>query len=269
MNENVLSVRGLTKTFLPRGLRLPGQPRSNGLIAVDDVSFDLAAGEIVGIAGVQGNGQTMLVQALTGLQPIAGGRVMFCGEDITKASPRECHRRGIAHIPEDRQRDGLITNFTVAENLVLDTYYDDRFSAGPQMRWDAVNKSAADLVTRFDVRTPSVFLPVGNLSGGNQQKLVVARELSRDITLVIAAQPTRGLDIGSIEYIHEQMIAARESGDGLLIVSSELDEVIALSDRILVMFKGRFVAEFGENARPIEKNAIGLAMAGALQEAAA
>lgn len=243
--------------------------RDNDDVAVDTINLSVRSGEIVGIAGVQGNGQSMLVEALTGLRRIAGGEVRFQDQDITRTSPRQHHQHGIAHIPEDRSRTGIIANFTVAENLVLDTYYDDRFSSGLQMNWDAVNKNSATVVTNFDVRTPSVFTRAGDLSGGNQQKLVVARELSREINLVIAAQPTRGLDVGSVEYIHKRMIDARDSGDGLLIVSSELDEILSLSDRILVMFEGRFVAEFGANGRPADKNEIGLAMAGVTTEVAA
>ena len=243
--------------------------RGNDDVAVNNVSLSVRSGEIIGIAGVQGNGQSMLVEALTGLRRSARGKVLFRSRDITITSPRDRHRLGIAHIPEDRQRTGIIPSFTVAENMVLDTYYDDRFSSGLQMKWDVAHKKSAAVVANFDVRTPSVFTAAGDLSGGNQQKLVVARELSREIELVIAAQPTRGLDVGSIEYIHKRMIDARDSGNGLLIISSELDEILSLSDRILVMFKGRFVAEFGAGGRPADKNAIGLAMAGVTTQAAA
>ncbi len=234
-------------------------------VAVDALDFTVRSGEIVGIAGVQGNGQSELIEALTGVRRVAGGTVRFLGRDITRASARERHRLGIAHVPEDRQRDGMIAAFTIAENMVLDSYYDDRFSHGPMMDWNAVNKAAAEAVIDFDVRTPSVFEAAGHLSGGNQQKLIVAREMSRDTKLLIASQPTRGLDVGSVEYIHERIAAARDEGDGVLIVSSELDEVMALSDRILVMFKGRIVAAFGAGGRPAQKNDIGLAMAGALK----
>jgi general nucleoside transport system ATP-binding protein len=237
--------------------------KEDDAVAVDDLSFNIRSGEIVGIAGVQGNGQSELVEALTGVRPAAGGTVHFDGQNITQASVRQRHRAGIAHIPEDRQRAGIIANFTVAENLVLNSYYDKRFSHGPVMDWDAVNRNSAAAAAAFDVRTPSVFEAAGHLSGGNQQKLIVARELSRDTKLLIAAQPTRGLDVGSIEYIHGRIVAARDEGDGVLIVSSELDEITALCDRILVMFKGRIVAEFGAGARPPNKNEIGLAMAGA------
>ncbi len=236
--------------------------REDDRVAVDHVGFEVRSGEIVGLAGVQGNGQSALIEALTGLRPPAAGEILFEGQDITRASPRAHHRLGIAHIPEDRQRSGMIGSFTVAENMVLDTYYDDRFSRGPQVMWDRVIEEAAVLSREFDVRTPSVFLKAGHLSGGNQQKLVVARELSRETKLVIAAQPTRGLDVGSIEYIHARLVEAREEGDGVFIMSSELDEIMALSDRILVMFKGRIVAEFDAREGPVEKSAVGLAMAG-------
>ncbi|MFG5382056.1 ABC transporter ATP-binding protein [Yoonia sp. R2-816] len=235
--------------------------RDNDDIAVDRLNLTVRSGEVVGIAGVQGNGQSALIEALTGVRRVASGTVMFDGQDITHTSARARHRLGIAHIPEDRQTNGMIKNFTVAENMVLDTYYDDRFSRGPQIDWPKVNETTARYVKDFDIRTPSIFEAAGHLSGGNQQKLVVARELSRQTKLVIAGQPTRGLDVGSIEYIHERLIAAREEGDGVLIVSSELDEIMALSDRILVMFKGRVVAEY--EAGTVDKGAIGLAMAGA------
>jgi general nucleoside transport system ATP-binding protein len=237
--------------------------RENDEIAVDHISLTVRSGEVVGIAGVQGNGQTALVEAITGLARPAHGQVLFQGEDITHASVRARHAKGMAHIPEDRQKSGMIANFTVAENMVLNSYYDKAYTRRGAVNWDIVNKTAAKFCMDFDVRTPSIFLVAGNLSGGNQQKMVVARELERDTKLVIAAQPTRGLDIGSIEYIHERLIASRDEGDGVLIVSSELDEIMGLADRIVVMFKGRIVGEFDNVAKPADRNAIGLAMAGA------
>ncbi|WP_421849552.1 ABC transporter ATP-binding protein [Oricola sp.] len=239
--------------------------RENDEIAVDNISLQVRSGEVVGIAGVQGNGQSALIEALTGLQHASNGSIRFLGEDITHASVRQRHRMGMAHIPEDRHKSGMIANFTIFENMVLNTYYEDRFSSGPNIKWPDVLKTAAQYAIDFDVRTPSVYLNAGNLSGGNQQKMVVARELERETRLVIAAQPTRGLDVGSIEYIHARLMAARDEGDGVLIVSSELDEILSLSDRILVMFKGRIVAEFNCAAGPVDKNAVGLAMAGASQ----
>ena len=237
--------------------------RDNDEIAVDHLSLSVRSGEIVGIAGVQGNGQTALVEAITGLARPAHGTIRFEGRDITHASVRARHAMGMAHIPEDRHRSGMIANFTIAENMVLNSYYDPAYASGPQIDWDRVNLAAARFCVDFDVRTPSVFLPAGALSGGNQQKMVVARELERDTKLVIAAQPTRGLDIGSIEYIHERLVGARDEGDGVLIVSSELDEIMGLADRILVMFKGRIVAEIDNREGRADRNAIGLAMAGA------
>jgi general nucleoside transport system ATP-binding protein len=230
--------------------------------AVTDLSLTVRRGEIVGIAGVQGNGQTALVEALWGVRAVDAGQVSYDGTDITNASARDRHRMGIAHIPEDRQRNGLVPNFTIAENMVLDAYYNERFSNGPNMDWSAVYEAAAEAAVIFDIRTPSVHEKAATLSGGNQQRLIVAREMARDTKLLIAAQPTRGLDVGSVDYIHRRIIAARDEGDGVLIVSSELDEILGLSDRILVMFKGRIVAEFDASAGPPDRTQIGLAMAG-------
>jgi simple sugar transport system ATP-binding protein len=211
--------------------------------AVEDVSFTVRRGEIVGIAGVQGNGQTELVEAITGLRAPIKGQVLLAGEDVTLASPRAIHRRGVAHVPEDRQRSGLVLGFTVSENVVLDTYYQDPFSKGVTMKWDAVHDEAEQLVEQYDIRTPGVDVELKTLSGGNQQKVIAAREFSRDIDLIVASQPTRGIDVGSIEYIHSRIVEERDHGAAVLIVSSELDEVMALSDRLLVMFGGRIVAD--------------------------
>jgi simple sugar transport system ATP-binding protein len=241
-----------------RGLRVVNERDE---IAVDGVDLTIHEGEVVGIAGVQGNGQSVLVEALTGLRTVASGSISFLGKDITRVSARDRHRLGISHIPEDRQRSGMIAEFDIAENMVLDTYYDRRYSSGINLRWADVHDVCVKNVISFDVRTPSIFSMAGTLSGGNQQKMVVAREMSRDVKLVIAAQPTRGLDVGSIEYIHRRMIAARDSGVGVLIVSTELDEILTLSDRILVMFRGRVVAEFEAGKASFAE--IGLAMAGA------
>jgi simple sugar transport system ATP-binding protein len=246
--EALLEVRGLTVL------------NEREEAAVNGIDFDVRSGEVVGIAGVQGNGQTELVEALTGLRRPAAGSINFLGEEISTESARERHRRGIAHIPEDRQRSGIVSEFNVAENSILDCYYDHRYSSGPVLHWPYVYVASAKIVRKFDVRTPTVFALAGKLSGGNQQKLVVGRELSRDIKLIVAAQPTRGVDVGSIEYIHAQIIAARDAGVGVLIVSTELDEIRALSDRILVMFRGRIVDEFQAGTASVKD--IGLAMAG-------
>ncbi len=229
--------------------------------AVDGISLIVRSGEIVGVAGVQGNGQTELVQAVAGLRPPLSGSVKLLGDDISGDTPRQIHRASVAHVPEDRQRSGLVLGLTVAENLVLNSYYRPPFSRFKIMNWGSVAESARGLVKQYDVRTPSVDIPVSSLSGGNQQKVIVAREFSKDVRLVIAAQPTRGLDVGSIEYIHDRIVHQRDQGAAVLIVSTELDEIMALSDRILVMYRGKIVAE----KRPDEttNSELGLFMAGA------
>ena len=227
---------------------------------LDSVSLHVDAGEIVGIAGIQGNGQTELVEAITGLLQLAEGTIRFQGADITRKSPRERHEMGMAHVPEDRNHMGMVGSFTVAENLVLDSYYAKPYSRGIRLQPGAIDSSARTLVEEFDVRPPLIENTGGALSGGNAQKMIVAREFSRDVPLVVCAQPTRGIDVGSIEYIHEQIVRKRDEGKAILIVSTELDEIFALSDRILVMFDGRIVAE----RRPPETTPaeIGLFMAG-------
>lgn len=227
--------------------------------AVDGVSFKVHAGEIVGIAGVQGNGQTELIEGITGLRPVMSGSVVLGETDITDSTPRDLHRLGVSHIPEDRQGSGLVLNFSVLENLILDSYYERPYSKGVVMDWGFTKDMARRLVDQYDVRTPGIDVPVSNLSGGNQQKVIVAREFEREVELVIAAQPTRGIDVGSIEYIHSQIVAKRDAGAAVLVVSSELDEVRALADRILVLFHGRIAAEFDPDA-PVTD--IGLAMLG-------
>ena len=189
------------------------------------------------------------------------GSITFLDRDITRLPPRQRHRMGMAHVPEDRQRSGIIGEFTVAENMVLNSYYEPRYASGIRLRWDDVNRAASEHARKFDVRMSSVLAPTETLSGGNQQKLVVAREMSRDVALILAAQPTRGLDVGSIEYIHKRIVEARDNGVAVLIVSTELDEILALADRILVMYRGRIAAEFAGAHADITE--IGLAMAGA------
>ena len=183
-------------------------------LTVDGVSFEVRAGEIVGIAGVQGNGQTELVESITGLRPSLAGRVLIGGVDTTDVSPRQIHLSGVAHVPEDRQESGLILDFTVTENMVLDAYYDRPYSRGIRMDWSAATEAAQRLVDEYDVKTTRVDVPVSSLSGGNQQKVIVAREFDRDVKLVVAAQPTRGVDVGSIEYIHAQIVEQRDHGGG-------------------------------------------------------
>jgi simple sugar transport system ATP-binding protein len=233
---------------------------ADGQTMVDDVSFSVRTGEVVGIAGVQGNGQTELVEALTGLRHSTRGNIFLDGKDITDATPRERHSSGLAHIPEDRQRQGLVGGLSVSENLVLTRYHDDEFSHGVVMDWPAAHKVAEGLISEYDIRTPSADIAVSTLSGGNQQKVIVARELSRPLRLSIASQPTRGVDVGSIEYIHSRIIKERDSGTAVLIVSTELDEVMALSDRLLVMFRGKIVADL--DPKVTSAMDVGLYMAG-------
>lgn len=235
-----------------------------GLEAVKDVSLEVRAGEVLGVAGVQGNGQTELVEALTGLRKIDSGKVTIIGEDMTNASPRAIREAGSAHVPEDRQQDGLVLSFPVSENLVLNTYYESPFAKGWNLQFDEIEAAAEERIELFDVRTPSIFIPVSSLSGGNQQKVIVAREFSRPIKLLIASQPTRGLDVGSIEYIHNRIMQKRDEGCGILLVSPELDEVISLSDRIAVMYGGQIVAILP--AKEATKERLGLLMAGVREE---
>jgi ABC-type uncharacterized transport system ATPase subunit len=236
-------------------------------IMVDEVSLTVREGEILGIAGVQGNGQTELCEAITGMQKPTGGRITLLGQDISKATPRCITEIGSAHIPEDRQRDGLVLPFPVAENLVLCTYYQPPFSKGILLDYPAIMNNADHLVEDFDIRTPSSLTPVSTLSGGNQQKVIIARELSRPIKFLIASQPTRGLDVGSIEYIHKRIVQKRDEGCAVLLISPELDEIMELSDRIAVMFRGKIIAV--KESKEITKEQIGLLMAGITDKQAA
>ncbi|MGC9398998.1 MAG: ABC transporter ATP-binding protein [Anaerolineae bacterium] len=238
-----------------------------GKMAVKGVSFEVRAGEIVGVAGVQGNGQTELVEVLTGLRKAVDGTIEMLGRDITNASPRFITETGSAHIPEDRQRDGLVLSYPVADNLILNTYYLPPVAKGVRMQASVVRERAEALVKEYDVRTPSVMTPVGNLSGGNQQKVIVARELSRKVQLVIASQPTRGLDVGSIEYIHSQLVSKRDEGAAVFLVSAELDEILSLADRIVVMFEGKVMDIVP--AEEATKEELGLLMAGVSAEESA
>jgi ABC-type uncharacterized transport system ATPase subunit len=246
--EVVLEVSGLTAADHRQ------QPVLRG------VDLFVRAGEVLGVAGVQGNGQTELVEALTGLHPVSGGTVRVLGQDVTNAPPRTITQLGVAHIPEDRQNDGLVLQFPIYDNLILCNYNQPPFADGPAIQFDAVYEYADRVVREFDVRTPGIALPVQNLSGGNQQKVIVAREFSRPIKLLIAAQPTRGLDVGSIEYIHRRLIQKRDEGVAVLLVSVELDEIMALSDRIAVMYEGRIVDTV--DAEQVTREDLGLLMCG-------
>lgn len=234
------------------------------LPAVRGLTLEVRAGEILGIAGVQGNGQTELVEAITGLRPVTSGHMVMNGQDLTHASPRQITETGVAHIPEDRQKNGMVTSFPVMNNMVLQTYYIEPYSNGILANEDSIALMARDLVKQYDVRTPTIFVNIGTLSGGNQQKVIVARECSRESKLLIAAQPTRGLDVGSIEFIHKQIVKMRDEGTAVLLVSAELDEILSLSDRVAVMFAGKII-----DVLPIEqanRERVGLLMAGIRRE---
>jgi ABC-type uncharacterized transport system ATPase subunit len=210
-----------------------------GAHAVNGLSFEVRAGEILGIAGVQGNGQTELCEALMGLLPALAGTVTLDSRDLTNATPRARLDAGVAYIPEDRREDGLVGSFSVAENLILNSYDRAPFAKGIRLDLPAIAANAAARIEEFDVRTGSAATPAGTLSGGNQQKVILARELGRQTRLLIASQPTRGLDVGSIEFVHKRIVEQRDAGIAVLIVSSELDEIYALADRIAVMYEGR------------------------------
>lgn len=229
-------------------------------VAVKDVSLQVRAGEILGVAGVQGNGQRELVEALTGLRPVESGRILIDGRDCTNAAPRQITETGVAHIPEDREKHGLVMAYSVADNMVLNQYYQPPYASGPMLEQDEIANHSRQLVKEYDVRTPSIFTMARNLSGGNKQKVIVAREFSRPVKLLIANQPTRGIDVGSIEFIHKQIVAQRDRGVAVLLVSAELDEVLSLSDRVAVMFDGRIVKTLPIAEATRER--VGLLMAG-------
>jgi general nucleoside transport system ATP-binding protein len=232
-----------------KGPARPGEPvlrlrdlrvlSDRGLPAVDDLSLEVRSGEILGIAGVQGNGQTELVEALSGLRAPSAGTIDLLGRDVTHSSPRQLVDYGEAHIPEDRQKHGLVLSYPVADNLVLRTYERPPFARGWQIVREAILRFAQRVAKEFDIRARSVRVPAGTLSGGNQQKVIVAREFTRGGRLLVAAQPTRGVDVGSTEFIHRKLVDARDGGMAVLLVSAELDEVMSLADRIAVMFRGR------------------------------
>ncbi len=232
-----------------------------GHVAVDGLSLAVRAGEIVCVAGVQGNGQTELVEAITALRPVVSGAIRVLGRDITRSSTHHVLESGVGHIPEDRLGDGLVLDFSIADNLVLDTYDKEPFARWIVRDEHAVMETARERARDFDIRTPSVRQAASTLSGGNQQKVIVAREFSRPIRFLVASQPTRGLDVGSIEYIHERLVEKRDQGVAVLIVSSELDEVLALADRIAVMYRGAIVDVIPVDRATRER--LGLLMAGA------
>lgn len=234
--------------------------------AVKDVSFDIRRGEIVCLAGIEGNGQTELVAALTGLEPVSGGKVTLCGEDITTMPIRERSKKGMSHIPEDRHKHGLVLDYTLEENLVLQQYWQPEFQNKGFVKKDSVRAYAQELIEQFDVRSgQGPVTMVRSMSGGNQQKAIIAREIAKEPELLVAVQPTRGLDVGAIEYIHKQLIAQRDADKAVLLVSLELDEVMNVSDRILVMYEGEIVGEFRPEETTVEE--LGLYMSGGKRQA--
>ncbi len=250
----VLSVQGLT---------VPSKLHKNN--AVKNVSFQVRKGEIVCIAGIDGNGQSELVYGLTGLEKASGGKVTLCGKDISKASIRGRADSGMSHIPEDRHKHGLVLDFTLEQNMVLQDFQDERFQKMGFINSGAIREYSEKLIEQFDVRSGQGAVTVArSMSGGNQQKAIIARELDRNKELIIAVQPTRGLDVGAIEYIHGQLVAQRDAGKAVLLVSLELDEVMNLSDRILVMYEGEIVGELDPKKTTVQE--LGLYMAGAKRD---
>lgn len=231
-----------------------------GIMAVNGAQFEVHSGEILGIAGVEGNGQRELVEAICGMRSRESGSVAINDKDLPNLDPKAAHRAGMSHIPEDREKHGLVSTYSISDNLVLNTFDEEPFAKGWIRDLAAVAANGAKLVKEFDIRTPSASLTAGSLSGGNKQKAVVARELSQNKSVVVAAQPTRGVDVGSIEFIHNQLISARDKGAAILLVSAELDEVLSLSDRIAVIYGGKIIATF--DSASADRSQIGRLMAG-------
>jgi len=235
--------------------------RGRGAVnAVDGLNLTVRRGEIVGICGVEGNGQTELVETIAGLRKPESGQVHLKGRNVTGATPVDLHRAGLSYIPEDRHHRGLVLDFTLAENVLLGNLDGPPFARHGQVNYGAAEAVTADLMSRFDVRAPSVDTPARALSGGNQQKLIIARELFRGPDCILAVQPTRGLDVGAIEFVHKQLVQERDRGKGVLVISFELDEVLDLSDRVLVLFQGRIVGEFASGM--VDRATLGLLMGG-------
>ncbi|OLT17238.1 heme ABC transporter ATP-binding protein [Serinicoccus sp. CUA-874] len=242
-----------------------------GTVLVDDISFDVRAGEILCVAGVQGNGQTELAEVILGLEEADSGTLRLDGEDLAGKGVKQRLRAGIGFVPEDRSTDGVVPSFSIAENLVLDLYDTEPFARGISMSPATVASNAEQRTEEFDVRLSSIHDPISTLSGGNAQKVVLAREMSRPLRLLVASQPTRGLDVGSIEFVHRRIVAERDNGTPVIIVSTELDEVLGLADRIAVMYRGRIIGvvdAVGEDGTPVNRDVLGLMMAGVpLEEA--
>ncbi|MDY6077690.1 ABC transporter ATP-binding protein [Mobiluncus sp.] len=234
-----------------------------GHVDLDHVDLAVRSGEILAIAGVQGNGQTELCRAILGLEPLAGGKMTLDGKDLTKMKVKDRLRHQLGYIPEDRSTDGMIASFSIAENMILDLYDIPPFATGVNMHPKVVMENASKLQEEFDVRVTSLQDPISTLSGGNQQKVIVARELSRPLKLLVASQPTRGLDVGSIEFVHQRIVQQRDMGTAVILVSTELDEVVGLADRIAVMYRGKIV---GVVPPDTPRNVLGLMMAGVSAE---
>ena len=234
---------------------------NRGVPAVKQLNLDVRGGEIVGIAGIDGNGQSELVQAITGLRKVKSGSITIQGQDVTHITTRKITELSVGHVPEDRHRDGLVLEMTLAENMALQTYYKEPMSKNGILNFNNINEHARKLMKEFDVRGANELVPAKGFSGGNQQKAIVAREIDKNPELLVAVQPTRGLDVGAIEYIHEKIVEQRDAGKAVLLISLELDEVMNLSDRILVMYEGEIVGEL--NPKETTLNELGLYMAGA------
>ncbi len=246
-----------------QNMTVPSKMHKNN--AVRNVSFQVRRGEIVCIAGIDGNGQPELVHALTGLAKMPGGKIFFDGRDITDASILERSKSGISHIPEDRHKHGLVLDYTLEQNMVLQRYWDDAFQKGGFIKKGAVREYAERLIRQYDVRSgQGPLTPARSMSGGNQQKAIIAREIDRNPDLLVAVQPTRGLDVGAIEYIHSQLVAQRDKGKAVLLISLELDEVMDVSDRILVMYEGEIVGQLYPDRTTVDE--LGLYMAGAKRD---
>ncbi|MEN3189440.1 MAG: ABC transporter ATP-binding protein [Atribacterota bacterium] len=233
---------------------------NKGLPAVKNISFEIKEGEILGFAGIEGNGQTELVEAITGLQPVAGGKIFLYNEDITNYSPRKIRENKIGHIPEDRRQRGIVLDYTVAENLILGNHYRPPFSKGLTLNFNNIYDYSNNLIKNFDIRPPDKDNLLKSLSGGNQQKVIVARELYGEPKLLIAAQPTRGLDVGSIEFVHKQILNERDKGKAILLVSADLEEIMSLSDRIAVIYEGEIVDIL--DPKKTDEQELGLLMTG-------
>ena len=253
-----------------KGLARPGKPvltvkglevfDDRKLLAVKGVDLEVRSGEILGIAGVEGNGQRELVEAICGMRLREKGEVLVGGKPTKDMNPHAVHEAGVSHIPEDREKHGLVSSYSISDNLILNQFDQEPFAKGWFRNMGAIRKNANLLVKKFDIRTTSPAALASSLSGGNKQKVVIARELSQDLQVLVAAQPTRGVDVGSIEFIHKQLIAARDNGAGVLLVSAELDEILSLSDRIAVMSGGKIVAIV--ESKDADRNYIGRLMAG-------